>query len=166
MVEQLRFLDRGGVHGFVWPQNASEWVTLMEAERLAGAEAVLASSKKLRPAIVIGVQAPNIATAIRYAKHAEKHGADAIISLPPAKQSNSGALLEYYKQIGSATELPLFLQAVDELSVDTIIKCTVLFSTLRYVKDEAGQPLLRFDPTQSSDQLNVFSGGHGRTLIR
>src|SRR3981189_1854139 len=60
LVEELRFLDRGGVHGFVWPQNASEWVTLTEAERLAGAEAVLASSTQLRPAIVIGVQSPNV----------------------------------------------------------------------------------------------------------
>src|SRR5712691_10074155 len=55
LVEELRFLDRGGVHGFVWPQNASEWTTLTEAERLAGAEAVLSSGKKLQPAIVIGV---------------------------------------------------------------------------------------------------------------
>src|SRR5438046_301330 len=69
LVEELRFLDRGGVHGFVWPQNASEWTTLTEAERLAGAEAVLSSGKKLRPAIVIGVQAPTVAAAIRYAHH-------------------------------------------------------------------------------------------------
>jgi|SRR5579862_4691873 len=167
MVEQLRFLDRGGVQGFVWPQNASEWVTLTEAERLAGAEAVLASGKQLRPAIVIGVQAPNVATAIRIAKHAEKHGADAIISLPPSKQPNFDALLEYYKEIGRATELPLFLQAVDDLSVDAIIEMYRVIPTLRYVKDEAGQPLLRFSALRkrSNDQLNVFSGGHGRTLI-
>ena len=167
LVEELRFLDLGRVHGFVWPQNASEWVTLTEAERLAGAEAVLASGKQLRPAIVIGVQAPNVATAIRYAKHAEKHGADAIISLPPPKQPHSDAVLEYYKQIGTATELPLFLQAVDDLSVDAIIEMYRVIPTLRYVKDEAGEPLLRFAGLRqrSNDQLKVFSGGHGRTLI-
>jgi dihydrodipicolinate synthase/N-acetylneuraminate lyase len=167
LVEELRFLDRGGVHGFVWPQNASEWTTLTDAERLAGAEAVLSSGKQLRPAIVIGVQAPTVATAIRYAKHAERNGADAIISLPPAKQARSDTVLDYYKQIGSATELPLFLQAVDDLSVDAIIEMYRAIPTLRYVKDEAGEPLLRFAALRrrSSNALNVFSGGHGRTLI-
>ena len=167
LVEELRFLDRGGVHGFVWPQIASEWATLTESERLAGAEAVLSVGKRLRPAIVIGVQAPTITTAIRYAKHAERHGADAIISLPPAKQPDFGAVLDYYKQIGSATGLPLFLQAVDDLSVDAIIGMYKVIPTLRYIKDEAGQPLSRFAALrqQSSGQLEVFSGGHGRTLI-
>jgi hypothetical protein len=28
LVEQLRFIHRGRVHGFVWPQLASEWSTL------------------------------------------------------------------------------------------------------------------------------------------
>ncbi len=39
--------------------------------------------------------------------------------------------------------------------------------TLRYVKDEAGQPLMRIGPLRerSSDQLKVFTGAHGRTLI-
>src|SRR4051812_16511797 len=67
LADQVRFLDRGHVHGCVWPQIASEWPTLTESERLAGAEALIATGRKLRPAIVIGVQAPDISTAIRYA---------------------------------------------------------------------------------------------------
>src|SRR6476620_12703063 len=59
LVEQLRFIDRGGVHGFVWPQLASEWSTLTDSERLEGAEALGAASRKLRPALVLGVQAPS-----------------------------------------------------------------------------------------------------------
>src|SRR4051794_3536358 len=53
LVEELRFIDRGQVHGFVWPQLASEWSTLTESERMAGTEAVCNEGKKLRPAIVI-----------------------------------------------------------------------------------------------------------------
>ncbi len=39
--------------------------------------------------------------------------------------------------------------------------------TLRYVKDEAGQPLMRIAPLRegSNDQLKVFTGSHGKTLI-
>src|ERR1700739_398190 len=57
LVEELRFIDRGRVHGFVWPQLASEWSTLTESERMAGTEAVCSEGKKLRPAVVIGAQA-------------------------------------------------------------------------------------------------------------
>jgi 4-hydroxy-tetrahydrodipicolinate synthase len=167
LVEEVRFIDRGGVHGFVWPQNASEWETLTEAERLEGAEAIASTGKKLRPAIVIGVQAGDTATSIRYAKHAEKAGADAIISLPPASQSDPAAVLEYYRQIGGATGLPLFVQAVGNLSVDDIVAMYKAIPAMRYVKDEAGQPLMRFAGLQSATggELKVFSGGGGRTLI-
>jgi dihydrodipicolinate synthase/N-acetylneuraminate lyase len=166
LVEQARFLDRGRVHGCVWPQIASEWSTLQESERLAGAEALTAAGKKLRPAIVIGVQAPAIATAVRYAKHAEKAGADALISLPPAG-ADSAHLLEYYKTVGSATSLPLFAQAVGDVSVDQLMAWHKAVPTLRYVKDEAGQPLERIGPLRekSGDQLKIFTGMHGKTLI-
>lgn len=164
LVEQVRFIDRGQVHGFVWPQIASEWSTLSEKERLEGAEVIAAAGKKLRPAIVIGVQGPDVAAAIRYAKHAEKAGADAVISLPPGDPK---AVPEYYREIGRATGLPLFLQAVGNLSVETILEVYRAVPTLRYVKDEAGQPLMRIAPLRlkSSDQLKVFTGAHGRTLI-
>ena len=167
LVEELRFIDRGRVHGFVWPQLASEWDTLSEAERLEGAEAIAFTGKKLRPAIVIGVQGPNVAAAVKYAKHAAKVGANAIISLPPSNQDDPKALLEYYKEVGSATELPLFVQAVGKMSVDSILEMYRNIPTLRYVKDEAGQPLARIRTLRekSNDQLKIFTGSHGRTLI-
>src|SRR3954451_12349658 len=62
LVEQLRFIDRGRVHGFVWPQLASEWSTLTESERLEGAEAIASEGKKRSPAIVLGVQGPDVTT--------------------------------------------------------------------------------------------------------
>lgn len=43
-----------------------------------------AAAGKPRPALVLGVQGPNADAAVRYAIHAKKVGADAIISLPPA----------------------------------------------------------------------------------
>src|ERR1035441_5366803 len=56
LAREVEFIDRGGVHGFVWPQMASEYSTLTKSERLAGAEAIVATGKRLRPAVVIGVQ--------------------------------------------------------------------------------------------------------------
>lgn len=167
LAEEVKFVDRGRVHGFVWPQIASEWSTLTERERLDGAEAILSVGKRLRPAIVIGVQGPDLATAVRFAQHAEKLGADAIISLPPSGQSDPKAVLEYYKEVGKATELPLFVQAVGNMSVESVLDLHKAVPTLRYIKDEAGQPLQRVGPLRekSGDQIKVFSGSHGRTLI-
>jgi 4-hydroxy-tetrahydrodipicolinate synthase len=167
LAEEVRFIDRGGVHGFVWPQMASEWMTLTEAERLAGAEAIVSTGKRLRPAIVIGVQSPDVAAAVRFAKHAEKAGADAIISLPPSEHSDPKTDLEYYQTVGRATELPLFVQAVGNMTVDLIVDLYKTVPTFRYLKDEAGNPLLSVAPLRerSSDQLKIFSGGHGRDLI-
>jgi 4-hydroxy-tetrahydrodipicolinate synthase len=167
LVEQLRFIHRGRVHGFVWPQLASEWSTLSESERMQGAEALGAAAKKLRPALVLGVQAPSADTAVRYATHAKKVGADAIISLPPADEKDPNAVVDYYKRVGEATGLPLFAQAVGNMSVATLIEMYKTIPTFRYIKDEAGQPLFRIQELRekSSDQLKVFTGGHGRTMI-
>jgi 4-hydroxy-tetrahydrodipicolinate synthase len=167
LIKELHFIDRGGVHGFVWPQLAREWQMLTESERLDGAEAVAVTGRKLRPAVVIGVQATNVSTAVKYAKHAEKSGADAIISLPPGGERDPQAILEYYKVVGNATTLPLFVQAVGRLGVETILRMYQAIPTLRCVKDEAGQPLMRISALRkgSNDQLKVFSGSHGKTLI-
>ncbi len=167
LVEQLKFIHRGKVHGFVWPQLASEWSTLSEAERLEGAEALGSAARKLHPALVLGVQAPTTEAAVSYALQAKKVGADAIISLPPADQKDPKAVVAYYKSIGDATDLPLFVQAVGNMSVATLIEMYNTIPTFRYVKDEAGQPLFRIRELreQSGDQLKIFTGGHGRTMI-
>ena len=167
LVEQLRFIDRGKVHGFVWPQLASEWSMLSESERMQGAEALGAAAKKLRPALVLGVQAPDTDAAVRYALQAKKVGADAIISLPPVDEKDPKAIVAYYKRVGAATDLPLFAQAVGNMSVATLIDMYKEIPTFRYVKDEAGQPLFRIGELrrQSNDELKIFTGAHGKTMI-
>ncbi|MEO8661324.1 MAG: dihydrodipicolinate synthase family protein [Bryobacteraceae bacterium] len=167
LVEQLRFIHRGRVHGFVWPQLASEWSTLTESERMEGAESLGAAAKKLQPTLVLGVQAPTTEAAVRYAIHAKKVGADAIISLPPAGEKDTKAIVAFYKEVGAATDLPLFAQAVGDINVPTLVEMYKSIPTFRYVKDEAGQPLYRIRELRerSGDQLKVFTGAHGRTMI-
>ena len=166
LAREVKFIDRTGAHGFVWPQLASEYATLTESERMAGAEAILAAAKGLRVAIVIGVQAPEAPAAVKYARHAEKLGADAIIALPPAAKDPE-SVLDYYRQIGKASELPLFAQAVGNMSVEFVLRLSKAVPTLTYVKDEAGSPLARIGPlrAQSGDRLKVFTGSSGITLI-
>ncbi len=167
LVEEVKFADRGGVHGFVWPQMVSEWMTLTEQERLQGMEAIASAGKSLRPAIVFGVQAADVATAVKFTKHAQKVGADATISLPPSENMTSKQMLDYYKTIAGATRLPLFVQAVGAMDVSLVMEMYKTIPNMRYLKDEAGDTLARIvELTKlSSGQIKVFTGAHGRTLI-
>src|SRR5258706_16270611 len=112
LAAQVKFCNRGGVHGFVWPQIASGWTTLSDTERMDGTEAILSSGKGGKTALVIGVQSTDPEAVTRYARQAERLGADAIVSLPPAGVTDEKALLAYYRHVGSLTGLPLFAQAV------------------------------------------------------
>ena len=41
---EVKFCNRGGVPGLIWPQIASGWSTLSSSERFAGAESMLATA--------------------------------------------------------------------------------------------------------------------------
>ena len=165
---EVKFCNRYKVHGFAWPQIASGWTTLSEKERLDGAEAILAAGKGGQTALVIGVQDKEgkIEKAIAYAKHAAKNGADAIVSLPPEKADDK-AMIEYYKTIGQATDLPLFVQSQGDMSVDLIVEMARQIPAMKCVKDEAGNPLARITEIRqrTNDKLAVFSGNGVRTMI-
>jgi 4-hydroxy-tetrahydrodipicolinate synthase len=167
LAAQVRFCNRGSVHGLMWPQNASGWNTLSEKERLDGAEAILSAGKGGKTAIVIGVQGSDLDTVTRYAKQAERLGADAIVSLPPTNPSDDKAILAYYQQVGRITSLPFFAQAVGNFSVDLLVEMFKTIPSFRYVKDEAGNPLERVSELRerTGDQLKVFSGGGANTMI-
>jgi dihydrodipicolinate synthase/N-acetylneuraminate lyase len=165
---EVKFCNRYKVHGFAWPQIASGWSTLAEKERLDGAEAILSAAKGGNSAMVIGVQTKgtDIDKSIMFAKHAARNGADAIVSLPPDK-TDDASMLDYYKTIGKATDLPLIVQSQGDMSVDLIVKMSQEIPTMKAVKDEAGNPLVRIGEIRerTKDKLAVFSGNGVRTMI-
>ena len=167
LASEVRFCNRGGVHGLVWPQLASAWSTLNDTERLDGTEAILAAGKGGKTALVIGVQATDMAAITRYAKQAAKLGADAIISLPPSGVNDEKVLLDFYQQVGRITELPLFAQCIGTMSVDLVVEMFRTIPTFRYVKDEAGDPLVRIDEIRrrTNSEVKVFSGRGVQTMM-
>lgn len=167
MISELRFCQKGGVHGLAWPQIASGWTVLTEAERLAGAEAMLSVRHEGKTNVVIGVQSPDIGATARYAAHAERHGADAIICIPPSGISEEKDLLAFYQKVGSFTSLPLFAQSGGAMSVNLLVSMYETIPTFRYVKDEAGNPLERIFElnTRTKGGLRVFSGNGVATMI-
>jgi dihydrodipicolinate synthase/N-acetylneuraminate lyase len=168
LAAEIKFLNRGGVHGVIWPQIASEWTTLSKQERLDGAEAMVAAGKGGKTAITIGVQGPDMATVLEYTRHADKIGADAICSLPPANVTDDNALFDYYKQIGTATDLPLFVQSQPfPMSMDLIVRMYKEIPSFRQIKDEAGDTLARITEirNRTNDGIKVFTGNGVRNMI-
>jgi 4-hydroxy-tetrahydrodipicolinate synthase len=167
LASEVKFCNRASVPGFIWPQMASAWSTMSASERFAGAEAILATGKGGKTALVIGVQTENNDTpgAIAFAKHAAKNGADAICSLPP--KGDEASVFSYYKAIGNATDLPLIVQAYGDFSVDLIVNIFRSVPTMRAVKDEAGDPLARISEIRkrTDDKINVFAGKGVRLMI-
>ena len=168
--KEVEFLDRAGVHGIVWPQRASQYNHLSFEERIEGAEVIVSASKGLKPVVVIGVQGPDTATAIKYAKHAEKLQPDAIIALPERDRVklDLDQVARYYAAIAKACSLPLFVQTTGNMSVEFVVKMAREIPTLRFIKDEAGHTLSRIGEFRRAGAdlgLSVFTGSHGRTLI-
>ena len=167
LAAEVKFCNRASVPGFIWPQIASGWSTMSASERFAGAEAILAAGKGGKTALVIGVQTQNndLPGAIAFAQHAAKNGADAICSLPP--EGNDAALLSYYKAIGNATELPLFVQTIGNVSVDVLVEMYRSIPTMVVVKDEAGDPLARVTEIRkrTDGKIGVFAGKGVRLMI-
>ncbi|ODT89638.1 dihydrodipicolinate synthase family protein [Phenylobacterium sp. SCN 70-31] len=169
LASQVRFCGRGGVPGFAWPQLASGWTTLSEPERLKGAEVMVDAARQGGPAIVVGVQSreADFAETERYARHAEKIGADAVICIPPPNVSSPKDLLQYYRRIGQVTKLPMFGQAVGPFSVDLLVEMYETIPTFRYVKDETGDPLERVLEInrRTGGGLRSFSGFGVATMM-
>jgi 4-hydroxy-tetrahydrodipicolinate synthase len=167
LAAEVKFCNRALVPGLIWPQIASGWSTMSASERFAGAEAILAAGKGGKTALVIGVQTENndLPGAIAFAKHAAQKGADAVCSLPP--KGDDAALLSYYKAIGNATDLPLFVQTIGDMSVDLIVEMFHSIPTMRVVKDEAGDPLARVTEIRqkTNDKIGVFAGKGVRLMI-
>src|SRR5882762_8160455 len=166
LAKEVKFLDKCGAHGVVWPQLASEWSTLEPDERVAGAETIMAAAKGARCAVVLGVQGPDLDAARRYARQAEKLGPAAIIALPPRDSGNLDRVAEYYRGIAKECGLPLFVQTIGNMSVEFVIRMRKDIPTLGFVKDEAGHTLSRISEYKRvAPDLMVFTGGHGKTMV-
>ena len=171
LANEVHFLHRIGVQGMTWPQLASEYVTLTADERMAGAEAIVRANgsapEATRPAVVLGVQAADIPSAVKFARHADKIGADGIIAIPLDGGKNEAKQMEYYAAIGAASSKPLIAQAIGDMSVDLILRMAKQTPTLQYVKDEAGVTLPRLSEYGRREQKlrGVFSGKHGPNFL-
>ncbi len=111
-------LDRG-VKGFYVCGSTGEGIALTPTERMKMTEAVIDVCKGRKtvdgndPDVIVHVASPYVYEAFELAKHAKKAGANAISSLAPnfAVPHGPNEMLEYYKRLADATDLPVLIYA-------------------------------------------------------
>jgi len=107
--EVIEFNIQAGVHGFWVAGGTGESVLLEDEENMRIAETVSDQSRG-RIENIMHVGAATTARAVKLAEHAAKSGVEAICCVPPFfyRQSDE-AIVEHYKAVGAAANLPLFV---------------------------------------------------------
>ena len=168
---ETAWLERCGVHGMVWPQLASEYMTLSKEERLQGMEVIARAARGRKPALVLGVQGANAGAALEFLRHAEKLAPDALIAIPPTEASTLDDFVQYYRALARATSLPIFIQTTGGakgivLEVEALVALAREFPHLGHVKEEFEPVIPRMQALARSRPAirAVFSGGGGKGM--
>ena len=107
--KEISWLYDNGVQGIVMAM-VSEVLRLSSEERdsLTSNACRLGSKRGL---VIISVGAESSHTAVRYAKHAENVGANAVMAIPPTSTSaNDDELLKYYENLIRSINIPVIVQ--------------------------------------------------------
>ena len=172
LAAEVDFMERCGVHGMVWPQMASEYTRLTREERFRGMEVLARAAKGKRPALVLGVQGPNVDAALDYARLAEELGPDALIAIPPTEAHSLDDFHEYYRALGRVAKRPFFVQTtggakgvVPEVSL--LLELAKEFPNFGYVKEENVPVVQRMSELAAHRPAikGVFSGNAGIDLL-
>jgi len=171
LAREVSFCIRVGDHGLVWPQLAGEFYLLTEEERTRGAEVILRAAAR-RTKVVIGVQAPSGALALKFAQHAEAHGADALIALPPYLGSvGLESAASYYHTLAQGVKLPIFIQNSGApwgpaLPTEFVINMARQNPQFAYIKEEVAPVARRISEyARSGVMKGIFTGSAGRNLL-
>ena len=105
----LEFNIQAGVHGFWIAGGSGESILITETENQRIAQ-IAVDQIAGRARTIMHVSAPSTVVAVRNAENAARAGVDSICGLPPCFYgAGDDELVEYYRRIGSAADLPLFV---------------------------------------------------------
>ena len=173
LVREVEFMDRCGAHGMVWPQSASECTFLTKEERLRGMRVLAKAAKGKKPALVLGIQGPNLKAALEYLAVAEELAPDAIIAMPPTEAKSLDDYRHYYRTLIPLAKRPFFIQTTSgakdvDPTVDFIIELSKEFPNFGYVKEEHSPVFERIAKLVANRPVikGVFSGPVGTYEMR
>jgi 4-hydroxy-tetrahydrodipicolinate synthase len=172
LAREVDFVERCGVHGMVWPQLASEFMTLSKEERFRGMEVLAKAAQGKRAALVLGVQGANLKAAMEFLDKAEQLGPDALIAIPPAEATSIEDFRQYYATLAAATKRPLFVQTTGGAKgitppVEMMVALSREHPNLGYVKEEAIPVIERMKALAQHRPAmrTIFSGAAGRGML-
>ncbi len=169
---QLAFCEAAGVHGLVTPALASEFFTLSDAERYAVVE-FAADHIAGRVPLVVSVQGLNLRIALEFAEHAARHGASALMAMPPyLRKAPKPEVRQYYQQLAQF-ELPLIIQNAPApigtpLTPQELVDLLAAEANIQYIKEETIPILQHINQILELDDghcKGVFGGANGIYLI-
>ena len=171
----IKFCIDCGAHGLVYPVNASEFTTLCDEERMILSEEMTKITNNRIPT-VIGVAATTAQNAAKFAAHARKIGASAVIAMPPyvrVRNLSEEAIFNYYQLISDAAKMPIFIQNYvppvgTDLSCDFMLKLCKEIEWVQYIKEETIPSTLKLHTlmkTNDGSCKGIFGGSGCRYLI-
>ena len=104
----LEFVYAAGVDGIYVCGQTGEGLQQSPEQRKRVAEVAVRLSSPGKQ-VIVHVGAASTAVAVELVRHAEKTGAAAVSSLPPAGAYSFAETLEYYRQVASASSLPFLV---------------------------------------------------------
>jgi len=177
LTQIVEFAIRSGADAIVYPGVASEVDQLTASERDSLLDAV-AGAVRGRVPLVVGASAAHLETTIPYLYKASTLGAAAAMVMAPAGLAGkTDALIEHYRQLGSATTVPIMLQnapppAGAGFDMGAIARVVAAVPAVRYVKEEAmpcGQRssalLARPEIASAPHVVGVLGGAGARYIL-
>ncbi|NED97867.1 dihydrodipicolinate synthase family protein [Phytoactinopolyspora alkaliphila] len=109
MAAHLDWLITAGVHGLVINGTSGEFIALTDAERRRVLEIAVRTSGGRVP-VLAGTGSYTTADSIRLTRHAAQAGAEAaLVVLPYFQRPSRAEVLDHYRAIAAAVEIPLFV---------------------------------------------------------
>jgi 4-hydroxy-tetrahydrodipicolinate synthase len=162
-----KFLDwqhRSKVPGVILLGTTGEFLTVSDDER---GELVEAAVKHCRGkmSVMVGATHAHTPTAVRFAREAEKLGADGLMIAPPYYYTpTEDEIFAYYAAISEAVSIPImlynnpFTTNVD-MPAKLVAKMTKALLNIRYIKEASMDVGRVFDIVEQTEGvMNVFAG--------
>ncbi|MEZ4663407.1 MAG: dihydrodipicolinate synthase family protein [Caldilineaceae bacterium] len=164
----IDFNIAAGVHG-LGVALGSEIYKLSEAERDLVTRVVVEQVAG-RVKVVINTGAPGTDLAIHYSRRAQELGADALMILPPSfMPAGAAEVIEYYRAISDAVQIPIFMQDVVTSTIPAGLALQVAQACewVQYIKVESAPITAKVaDMVKvAGEQLTVFGGAGGGYFI-
>ncbi len=162
-----RFLDwqhASGVPGVIILGTTGEFLTVSDAEREQYVAETVAHCRG-KMTVMVGATNAHTPTAVRYAKMAERLGADGLMIAPPYYYTvTEDEIFAYYAAISEAVSIPImlynnpFTTHVD-IKPHLVAKLTKHLPNVRYIKEASMDVGRVFDIVEATEGvMNVFAG--------